>query len=333
MAQQSWGADSGASGFRTTVEISKKVVQASQPEQIFRQFVSVEGAFGKGKGESVQIYRALNTDVESDSAAINELDRIPTTRVSVTPKLITVNEYGRAIPFTGKVEMLAEVDVESNVYMKALKNHMTKTIDRQVATAFKGSDVIYTPTGPAAGVFDVDGTASTTATSNITVFHLKEIVDGMKSGQLRSSDGTLVGTNRPIPFYSGNYYIALCSTRFLRGVKDDPEFQAAAHYANADGLYKGEIGRMPFYNLRFVEQNHLNALSNGTGTNSVLGEAVIFGEDPVREIVAMAEEVRVKIPEDYGRDQGIAWLALLGWGRVWDFSTDGEEHIVRITSA
>lgn len=333
MAQQSWAGDSGANGFRTTVEVSKKVVQAAQPEMKFRQFVSVEGAFGKNKGESVQIYRAGNTDVESDSAPINELDRIPTMRVDVTPRLITVNEYGRAIPFTGKVSMLAEVDVESNVYLKAMKNHMVKTIDRNVATQFKSSDICYIPTGVASGVFDVDGTPSTTASANITLFHLKEIVDAMKTGQLRSSDGTLVGTTRPIPFYSGSDYICLASTRFLRGIIDDPEFQAAAHYANAEGLYRGEIGRMPLYHLRLVETNHLNALSNGVGTNSVLGEAVIFGEDPVREIVAMAEEIRAKNGEDYGRDQGIAWLALLGWGRVWDLSTDGEEHIIRVTSA
>ena len=333
MAQQSWGADSGSTGFRTVVEVSKKVVQAAQPLMRARQFVSVEGAFGKNKGESVQIYRAYNTDTAEATAAINELDRVPTTRVSVVPRLITVNEYGVAIPFTGKVERLAEVDVESDIYMKALKNHMAKTIDYQVVQAFKTSDVCYIPTGVASGVFDVDGTASTTASANITVFHLKEIVDAMKTGQLRSSDGTLVGTTRPIPFYSGNHFICLASTRFIRGIKDDPEFQAAAHYANADGLYSGEIGRMDFYNLRFVEQNHLTALSNGTGTGSVLGEALIFGEDPVREIVAMPEEVRAKIAEDYGRDKGIAWLALLGWGRVWDFSTDGEEHIVRVTSA
>src|SRR3990167_5508470 len=102
MAQQSWQSDSGASGFRATVEISKKVVHAAQPLMKFRQFVSVEPAYGKQKGESVQIYRALNTDVAEDTADINELDRIPTTRVSVTPRLITIGEQGRAIDFTGK---------------------------------------------------------------------------------------------------------------------------------------------------------------------------------------------------------------------------------------
>lgn len=47
MAQQSWTSDSGATGFRTVVEVSKKVVQAAQPMQKFRQFVNVEPAFGE----------------------------------------------------------------------------------------------------------------------------------------------------------------------------------------------------------------------------------------------------------------------------------------------
>ena len=325
MAQQSWASDSGANGFRTVVEISKKVVHAAQPMMKFRQFSSVEDAFGKNKGESVQIYRAGNTDEESESDAINELDRIPTLSVAVTPRLITVNEWGRAIPFTGKVETLAEVDVESNVYLKALRNHMAKTIDRQVAAAFKSSDIIAIPTSSTVITWDVDGTASTTATSNITAKTLKDIVDAMKTGIFGNNTG------RPIPFYDGESYVCIASTTFLRGLKDDADYETAAKYAHPEDLYLGEVGR--FYNVRFIESNHANALDGSVGTGGVLGEAVIFGEDPIREVVAIPEEIRSKLPEDYGRDKGLAWYAMLGWGRVWDFSTDGEEHIVRITSA
>lgn len=160
MAQQSWQSDSGATGFRTTVEITRKVVHASQPMQKFRQFVQVEPAFGKNKGESVQIYRAGNTDTAEDSADITELDRMPTMSVAVTPRLITIGEQGRAIPFTGKVETLAEVDVESNVYLKALRNHMAKTLDYRVAQAFKTGDVIAIPTSATAITWDVDGRKS-----------------------------------------------------------------------------------------------------------------------------------------------------------------------------
>lgn len=325
MAQQSWASDSGNNGFRTVVDISKKVVHAAQPMMKFRQFVSVEPAFGKNKGESVQIYRAANTAAEYDTAAINELDRIPTTSVAVTPRLITVNEYGRAIPFTGKVETLAEVDVESNVYLKALRNHMAKTIDYQVARAFKSADICAIPTSSTAITWDVDGTPSTTALSNITAKHVKDIIDAMKTGIFGAN------TYRPIPYYDAESYVCIASVAFLRGLKDDPDYEVAAKYAHPEDLYLGEVGR--FYNCRFIETNHTNALSNGVGSGSVLGEAIFFGEDPVREIVAIPEEIRAKLPEDYGRDKGLAWYAMLGWGRVWDASTDSEEHIVRVTSA
>lgn len=324
MAQQSWASDSGASGFRTTVDISKKVVHAAQPMMKARQFVSVEPAFGKNKGESVQIYRAGNTATVEDTAAINELDRIPTTSVAVTPRLITVNEYGRAIPFTGKVETLAEVDVESNVYLKALRNHMAKTIDYHVFQAFKGSDIIATPTSSTAITWSVTGTAGATASSNISAKHVKDIIDAMKTGIFGANTG------RPVPYYDGESYVCIASVNFLRGLKDDADYEVATKYAHPEDLYLGEVGR--FYNCRFIESNHTTALSNGVGTSSVLGEAIFFGEDPVREIVAVPEEVRSKLPEDYGRDKGLAWYAMLGWGRVWDFSTDSEEHIVRVAS-
>lgn len=325
MAQQTWASDSGATGFRTVVDISKKVVHAAQPLMKFRQFTSVEDAFGKNAGESVQIYRAGNTDEESEADAINELDRIPTISGSVTPKLITVNEWGRAIKFTGKVETLAEVDVESNVYLKWLRNHMAKTIDRQVAAAFKTSDIIAIPTSSTVITWDVDGTASTAATSNITSKTLKDIVDAMKTGIFGANTG------RPIPFYDGESYVCIATTPFLRGLKDDSDYELAAKYAHPEDLYLGEVGR--YYNVRFIETNHANALDGTVGTNGVLGEAIIFGEDPVREVVAIPEEIRAKLPEDFGRDKGLAWYAMLGWGRVWDFSADSEEHIVRITSS
>lgn len=39
------------------------------------------------------------------------------------------------------------------------------------------------------------------------------------------------------------------------------------------------------------------------------------------------------MPTDYGRSEGLAWYALLGWARIWDETNDGDERIVRIASA
>ena len=59
----------------------------------------------------------------------------------------------------------------------------------------------------------------------------------------------------------------------------------------------------------------------------------------VREGVAVPEEIRVAIPTDFGRDQGIAWYALLGFQQVWSQSgilagqADGQTRIIVVQSA
>ncbi|NDA38303.1 MAG: hypothetical protein EBX80_07240, partial [Acidimicrobiia bacterium] len=109
-----------------------------------------------------------------------------------------------------RVETLAEVDVESNVYLKALRNHMAKTLDYQVAAAFKTSDVVFSPTSATAGTWSVTGTAGATVTSSITAKHIKDIIDAMKVGVFGSNTG------RPIPPYDGDSYVCLASASFLR---------------------------------------------------------------------------------------------------------------------
>ena len=48
-------------------------------------------------------------------------------------------------------------------------------------------------------------------------------------------------------------------------------------------------------------------LTNTIGSGSVFGEAIFFGRDAVREGIVIPEDIRIAIPKDYGRDQGIAW--------------------------
>ena len=329
-----WTLGQISSGFRTLVDVSKKVRHASQPLLKARQFVRSVDSFGKNRGETVDIYRVPNSGEVESTTTIPDGDPIPTTTIGQSRRSVTVNQYGKAIPWTGMVESLAEVDVENEVVLKALKNHMAKSLDTLVVNALETSDLIFIPTGAASYVWDVDGTPSTSALSNITTYHLKQIVDAMMSGELRNSDGTSAGADmRPVPFYEDDYYIALCSVKFLRGIHDDPNFESVSLYANSEGYYKGEIGRMPYYHTRFVLSNHITAISNGVGTNSVLGEALIFGEEPVVEAVVQPEEIREKIPGNFGLDKALAWYYLGGFGKVWDYSADSEEHVIRVSSS
>ena len=79
--------------------------------------------------------------------------------------------------------------------------------------------------------------------------------------------------------------------------------------------------------------NHTNALSGSKGSGSVLGEALIFGDDAVTMAIVEDPELRAAIPADFGREKAVAWYGVLEFGLVWDTSSDGEARVIRVTSA
>ena len=67
------------------------------------------------------------------------------------------------------------------------------------------------------------------------------------------------------------------------------------------------------------------------GNGNVSDDAHFFGKDTVAEAIVVPEEIRGKIPTDYGRSKGIAWYALEGFGIVHTDATNC--RIVRWTSS
>lgn len=122
-----------------------------------------------------------------------------------------------SVPFTGKLETLAEFDVD-NIITVALRNDESKVLDSAVAAQFKATQLKYTCIGTASGAFATrtDGTATSTCTANFNVYHLKECVDKLK---------TIF-----VPKYDGENYICLASINAVRGIKDHSDFTDAAKY-------------------------------------------------------------------------------------------------------
>ena len=85
-------------------------------------------------------------------------------------------------------------------------------------------------------------------------------------------------------------------------------------------IMNAEVGR--YENTRYIEQTNI---AKGTGTDGVTTTAwtnglsdwiFFFGNDTVAEAIAVPEEMRGKIPSDFGRSKGIAWYYLGGFGLV-----------------
>lgn len=76
-------------------------------------------------------------------------------------------------------------------------------------------------------------------------------------------------------------------------------------------ILNGEIGR--YEGVRFVEQNNIDKAGWSAGKSN---QAFFFGEDTVTEGIVVPEEIRGKIPGDYGRSKGVAWYYLGGFGII-----------------
>lgn len=316
MAQQTWAYDAPTGVYKNHA-LSSDIRMAAIAETKFMQFSKPVDGYGSHKGSNVTITRVSNVAVPSDDS-LSEVDRIPEDTLSLSTQAIAVVERGRAIPYTSLSLDLAHFDLENSI-QKKLRDQLSLRLDSVSATAFKVGQVKAIPDGVASLTMDTDGTASTTAASNINVYHIEVLRD------------QLFSTYNVAP-YTGGDYMCIISTKGRRGLIRDPNWEKWKTYADPSAKFNGEIGRIE--GIRFVESNNSQALSQSLGTGSVLGEAVVFGDDPVAMATVHDPELRAKESEDYGRSKGVAWYGVYGFDQIWkDSATAGEARVIHITSA
>jgi N4-gp56 family major capsid protein len=290
MAGQVWQTNS-LGGYMWSPNLSRKLRTALQPMTRFRQFCDGREAFGKGKGDTFNwnVY----SDVATQGGTLNETDIMPETNFDITQASLTVTEYGNSVPFTKKLDDLSEQPVTEIIH-KVLKNDARKALDSAAYAQFALTPVRV----------QGDSTTTIVVTENSTPAgvsvayakeHAKLIADEM--------------AERDIPTFDGTHYMALARPTTLRGFKDDLE---TIHQYVSEGwnvIMNGEKGR--YEGVRYCEQTNI-ASEGWTNTDAIF----FFGQDTVVEAFAIQEEIRGKIPSDYGRSRGVAWYALLGYGLV-----------------
>ena len=291
MAGQVWQTDA-LGGFMWAPNLSRKLRTALQPMVRFRQYCDVREAFGKGKGE--QFAWDIYSDVVTQGGTINETDLMPETNFTITQQTLVVDEFGNSVPFTKKLDDLSEHPV-TEVIHKVLKNDARKALDSSANAQFELTPLRVV--GDAATTISVttNGTPSGAPAQEFLAAHAKLIADEM--------------AERDIPTFDGNNYMAIARPTTLRAFKDELE---AIHQYVSEGwhvIMNGEKGR--YEGIRYCEQTNI-AAEGWTNSDGIY----FFGSDTVVEAFSIQEEIRGKIPGDYGRSKGIAWYALLGYGLV-----------------
>lgn len=289
MSGQVWQT-SALGGFMWSPNLSRKLRTALQPMVRYRQFCDAKEAFGLGIGDTFNwnIY----SDVAQAGGQLAETATMPETNFTITQNSLKIVEYGNSVPFTKKLDDLSEHPVTEIIH-KVLKNDARKVLDSAAYGQFNASPIRITSTSTTAYTVTTNGTASGTATSALSNTHVKSIADYM--------------AEQNIPAFDGVNYLSVFRPTAIRNFKNNLE---SIHQYTPEGwhvIMNGEKGR--YEGIRFVEQTNVAALA---WANTDRG--FFFGSDTVAEAFAIPEEIRGKIPTDYGRSRGIAWYAELGFG-------------------
>lgn len=305
MAGQVWSV-STSGGYMYADNLSRQLRMAVQPIVKFRQFCDVKDAAHQGLNRGDTFHWNVYSDVATQGTTLTETNTIPETSFTISQGTMTITEAGNSVPWTGKLDDLSEQPV-AEVVRKVLKTDAKKAFDNLAATQFDAAKLRVVPAGgnsTTALTLTTNGVCAVNNNIALQKEHVKLVVDTMKE--------------RNIPAYTGDDYYAIAWPSTWRTLKDNLEDIKQYIDQGFQMIMNGEIGR--YDGVRFVEQTHKAKASIGTATaawtNAKSDWAVFFGEDTVAEAVAVPEEIRGKIPGDFGRDRGIAWYYLGGFGIV-----------------
>jgi N4-gp56 family major capsid protein len=330
MTGQVWAVNS-LGGFTYNDNLSDEFREAVQPEVKFRQLCDVKNAAGKERGET--FHWNVYHNIATQGGTLVETNTMPESNITITQGTLTINERGNSVPWTGKLEALGKQSIRKPI-MKALKNDAKKSFDIGAHAQFNTTLLRISPNSAAsttAVTITTNGTCSVTNSIEYRKEHAKLVSDAMKE--------------RNIPFYTADDYYALGWPTTFRRLKTDLE---SVYQYTTEGfgmVMNGEIGR--YENMRYLEQTHIpkggaadsTTWNASTGTadawNNGLSDWIFFcGEDTVAEGIAIAEELRGKLPGDYGRSKGLAWYYLGGFGIIHNTSTHtAQNRILKWDSA
>lgn len=312
MAGQLWSVNT-LGGYFYSLNLSDELRHAVQPMVKFRQFCDIKDASQQGKKKGESFTWDIVSNVATRGGTLTETNTMPETQFTIAQGTLTIKEWGNSVPYSGKLEDLSKFAVK-DVIMKALKNDAAKVMDAGAHEQFNLTPLRVVPAGGTSTTslsLTTNGTATATNSVAFTKDHAKLVVDTMKE--------------RNIPAYTGDDYYAIAWPSTYRRLKNDLESIHQYTQAGLTMIMNGEIGR--YENVRYVEQTNIpkGGAGNSTTFNAYTNTAdawdnalsdwiFFFGEDTVAEGIAVPEEVRAKIPTDYGRSKGVAWYSLNGFG-------------------
>lgn len=313
------------SGDYTNPELSSKARMLQALESRFFDIVEPADdlALGKNHGDKVA-WKIFGRVSGTATSPLTENQTVPFAVLPEYEVSTTVYERGLALSYTGQREDLDRLSIKDPI-IKALKDSSSRTHNKLIYDALAaGRSFCYTALTASTRNFTTNGTPTGTAAIGFSAFHAREVVKDLEK----------VNT----PKFDGKGYVCIGSPTMIHGLITDTAsggfIDVKKYTSEADGLLTGEIGS--FFGTRYIKDNDvLNGSLDAIGTGSAFGSGFFLGAEACKEITVYPMELRANsnLGGDFGRQAGIAWLSLLGYKTVKNYTAHGEGTVCHYTTA
>jgi len=305
---------------------SKEILFQAMPVLRFEQFAVKKTELGVQPGLTINFMRYNNLSVDQTGSELTEGVRMEPVALSASQIQITVKEHGKAVAVTELLLNASFDDVMASA-SRLLGRHMAQSMDTQARNTLYQNAI---PFGGGAAVAPNAVFGRTTGSSRTQISPYDPGTVGSASAPGYMSPATvkdavevLAGQNIP---RLGDTYVCFVHPSQSRALRDWPEFIEVTKYAAPGNFMLGEIGRI--YDVVFIETTQVakgldtSAIAAGlpdAGDGDVADEsyaAIMIGDNAFGHAISLPVELRDGGVIDFGREHGLAWYAIWGFGMI-----------------
>ena len=308
---------------------SKEILFQAMPVLRFEQFAVKKTELGVMPGLTINFmrYNNLATD-ESAGAELTEGTRMEPVALSASQIQITVKEQGKAVSVT-ELLLNASFDDVMASSSRLLGRHMAQSMDIQARNTLYQAGVPFGGGSAVAPSVVFGRTAPSTRGPRAPYEYAAAGNSGapgyMSPATVKDAVEILAGQNIP---RLGDTYVCFVHPSQSRSIRDWPEFIEVTKYAAPGNFMLGEIGRL--YDVVFIETTQvLKGQTAGTDVVDLSGSAglntdptassysaMMIGDNAFGQAIALPVELRDGGVIDFGREHGLAWYAIWGFGVI-----------------
>lgn len=305
---------------------SKEILFQAMPVLRFEQFAVKKTELGVQPGLTINFMRYNNLAVNANLSELTEGVRMEPVALTASQIQITVKEHGHAVAVTELLLNASFDDVMASA-SRLLGRHMAQSMDSQARNTLYAAGVPFGG-GAAVPANVVFGRTTASARGSLAPYEYNPTKGTAASpgyfspATVKDAVEVLAGLNIP---RLGDTYVCFVHPSQSRSIRDWPEFIEVTKYAAPGNFMLGEIGRL--YDVVFIETTQVQkGLTVPTDIDPVAGgnqtpntnsyTAIMIGDNAFGHAISLPVELRDGGVIDFGREHGLAWYAIWGFGVI-----------------